>query len=125
MNGSQGIPKGRGSHAQADVCKRIEVMFMTGIQKELCVRKVRMKEALFGGKEWKEGRLGFLSLEINVAGASFSTTASFLPCDLDEMIELDESWEQSNDVCLNLNFKKKKILSLTFFSFIASGKINK
>ena len=44
-------------------------------------------------------------------------------CDLEEIIGLYGSSEQSVDICLHLNFFF--ILNFAFFSFTASGKINK
>lgn len=58
MNDSQESPGEEGSTLKLELLKRIEEMLMTGIQEELCLWKVRLKETEKG----KDGRKQYLVL---------------------------------------------------------------
>ena len=114
-------PQEGGTILRLKLLKRTEVMPMTRIQEELCKWRSAqrwLKREVRGRNIWF-----YFSITLFVA-LPLVLWLSVMFCDLEEIIGLYGSSEQSVDICLHLNFFFL-ILNFAFFSFTASGKINK
>lgn len=104
MNGTQGIPAGGRSHSEAGVLKRIAVMLRTEAREELRLRKVGTRGAAEGKSQRKQRQAFFSLSSFWCCGFVFYRSVIHGLVDIDEIIALYESWEQSLDVYLYVNF---------------------
>ena len=120
MNDSQGIPTGRRNHSQAEIIEENWSEAHEQNTGELCEWRSAqrwLKCGVRGRNIWF-----YFSITLFVA-LPLVLWLNVMFCDLEEIIGLYGSSEQSVDICLHLNFFF--ILNFAFFSFTASGKINK